>query len=65
MNEECPNIEIEDVRVVILLIDHLNLRPICELHIVVRALQPYNRLSMHMRHSTWARVAASDAAVSA
>jgi len=35
-----------NVRVVILLIDHGHLRPDGKLHIVVRALQPYEVLSM-------------------
>ena len=54
MNARWSNVETENLRVIVLLVYHLRLRPIREFHIVVRALQPYKWLSMHMRHSIWA-----------
>lgn len=37
----------DDSRVVVFLVDHVDLRPCCKFHVIVRALQPYEMLSMH------------------
>lgn len=50
--EESKN-EGDDVRIIVLLVDHINLRPRRELHIVVRASETYKRVSIHCGGSHW------------